>query len=96
MYVIIVDFEIEEGQIDAFMPLMTENAAASLRDEPGCQQFDVCRDPEDPGRVFLYELYDDSAAFEAHLGMPHFKSFDAATRDMIRSKTVRALTRIDG
>jgi len=96
MYVIIVDFEIEPGKIDAFLPLMTENATASLRDEPGCRQFDVCRDPEDAHRIFLYELYDDRAAFEAHLGMPHFKSFDAATTSMIRSKTVRPLTRITG
>ena len=46
--------------------------------------------------MFLYEVYDDRAAFEAHLSMPHFKAFDAATADMIRSKTVRALTRLRG
>ncbi|MGC6453580.1 MAG: putative quinol monooxygenase [Candidatus Puniceispirillaceae bacterium] len=94
MYVIIVDFEIEDGTLGPFLALMTENAAASLRDEPGCRQFDVCQDPDNPGQIFLYELYDDRAAFEAHLGMPHFKSFDAATKDMIRSKTVRAYTRL--
>jgi autoinducer 2-degrading protein len=96
MYAIIVDFEIEDGQIGSFLPLMTENAAASLRDEPGCRQFDVCQSPDDPQQIFLYELYDDRAAFEAHLGMPHFQAFDAATADMIRSKTVRAYTRLAG
>jgi autoinducer 2-degrading protein len=44
--------------------------------------------------VFLYEVYDDRAAFDAHLSAPHFKSFDAATAGMIRSKKVRALTRL--
>ncbi|HCI20552.1 MAG TPA: antibiotic biosynthesis monooxygenase, partial [Alphaproteobacteria bacterium] len=29
MYVIIVDFEIDPEQIDAFLPLMCENASAS-------------------------------------------------------------------
>ncbi len=96
MYVIIVDFEIDPDQIGAFLPLMAENAAASARDEPGCRQFDVCQDPEAPNKVFLYEVYDDRAAFEAHLSMPHFKTFDAATAGMIRSKTVRALTRLRG
>ena len=44
--------------------------------------------------MFLYEVYDDRAAFDAHLSTPHFKSFDAATAGMIRSKKVRALTRL--
>ena len=94
MYVIIVDFEIDPEQIDAFPPLMCENASASARDEPGCRQFDVCYDPDHPGHVFLYEVYDDRAAFYAHLSTPHFKSFNAATAGMIRSKKVRALTRL--
>ena len=69
-------------------------ASASARDEPGCRQFDVCHDPDHPDHVFLYEVYDDRAAFDAHLSTPHFKSFDAATAGMIRSKKVRALTRL--
>ena len=89
----IVDFEINLEQIDAFLPQMRENASASARDEPGCRQFDVCYDPDHPGHVFLYEVYDDRTAFDAHLSTPHFKSFDAATAGMIRSKKVRALTR---
>ena len=89
----IVDFEINLQQIDAFLPLMRENASASARDEPGCRQFDVCYDPDHPGHVFLYEVYDDRTAFDAHLSTLHFKSFDAATAGMIRSKKVRALTR---
>jgi quinol monooxygenase YgiN len=38
---------------------------------PGCRQFDVCRDPLDPALFFLYELYDDEAAIQAHLDSPH-------------------------
>ena len=49
MYVIIVNFEIDPEQIDAFLPLMRENASASSRDEPGCRLFDVCHDPDNPG-----------------------------------------------
>ena len=90
----IVDFEINLEQIDAFLPLMRENASASARDEPGCRQFDVCYDPDHPGHVFLYEVYDDRTAFDAHLSTQHFKSFDAATAGMIRSKKLRALTRL--
>ena len=94
MYVIIVDFEIKPDHLADFLPLMQENAAMSVRDEPGCHQFDVCRDPDAPHRIFLYETYDDRAAFEAHLASSHFGKFDTATTEMIVSKEVRALQRI--
>ena len=91
MYVITVDLEIDAAHLDAFLPLMVQNAAASVRDEPGCRQFDVCQDPDKPTRMFLYEVYDDRAAFDAHLATPHFIAFDEATTGMIISKTVRPL-----
>lgn len=65
MFVIVVEFEIVRETAAAFMALIRENAEASLRDEPGCRQFDVCVDETDPASVFLYEVYDDEAAFEA-------------------------------
>ena len=63
MYVITVEFEIDPDRLEAFLPLMRDNAAASVRDEPGCRQFDVCQDPDAPNRIFLYEIYDDHASF---------------------------------
>lgn len=85
MYAVTVTFDIEPGQIGAFLPLMLDNARASRRDEPGCQQFDVC---QEGNRVFLYEIYDDRAAFEAHMRTRHFKAFDAAVADMVAAKEV--------
>ena len=87
-YVVTVHFEIEPDRLDAFMPLMRANAEASVRDEPGCRRFDVCVDPDDPTHVFLYEVYDDRAAFDAHLASVHFKEFDAAVAPMLAAKAV--------
>ena len=94
MYVIAVDFEIDPSKLDEFLPLMKANAAASVRDEAGCHLFEVCQDPDAPHHIFLYELYDDRAAFDAHLASAHFKNFDAATSDMLQAKTVRTFTRL--
>ena len=85
MYVVTVSFEIIPGQVDSFLPLIVKNARASRDLEPGCQQFDVCRRGDE---VFLYEVYDDRAAFDAHLGTDHFRAFDAEVADMISSKSV--------
>ncbi len=87
MFAVCVTFHIKQELMDAFLPLMHENAQSSLSDEPDCHRFDVCTNPES-AQVFLYELYSDAAAFQAHLQTPHFKSFDAATSDMIEKKDV--------
>ena len=93
MYVVIVDFKIKPERLAQFMPLMLENARASRETEPGCRQFDVCVDPKEKTAVFLYELYDDRAAFDAHLATAHFKRFDAKAGEMVAAKAVRLLER---
>lgn len=92
-FIVVVDLEIGTEALPAFLPLMQQNAAASLRDEPGCRQFDVCHDPAAPTSLLFYEVYDDGAAFAAHLASAHYLAFDAATSAMIRSKAVRKLVR---
>ena len=94
MYVVIVDFKIKPERLAEFMPLMLDNARASRETETGCRQFDVCVDPKDKTSVFLYEIYDDRAAFDAHLATAHFKRFDAAVAPMVASKAVRILERL--
>ena len=95
MYVVTVEFEVHPQCFAAFLPLMLENARLSRENEPGCRQFDVCTDTQRPHSVFLYELYDDRAAFDAHLASAHFKRFDAAVREMVVNKVVRSLLRIE-
>ncbi len=77
------------------MPLMLANARTSLRDEDGCHQFDVATDPARTHEVFLYEIYTDRAAFEAHLASVHFKDFDAAVTGMIASKDLRTYSQVE-
>jgi quinol monooxygenase YgiN len=95
MYVVVVDFTVLPAHVAAFRAAMVDNARASREREPGCRQFDVCADSADPARVFLYEVYDDRAAFDAHLASPHFRAFDAMVASWIGAKAVRALERVD-
>jgi len=86
MYALFVTFRIHPGKTDDFVSLMTVNARASRETEPGCQQFDICRDGDE---VFLYEIYDDRAAFEAHTTTAHFAALQAASEGMVAAKEVR-------
>ncbi len=96
MFVVTVNFTIRPDHATDFLPAMLENARASVEREPGCRQFDVCRDPEDPHEIFLYEIYDDAEAFQAHLAAEHFKTFDARVAPWVASKTVKTWVLDDG
>lgn len=87
MYLVSVTFAITPEKAEAFETRVAQQAVDSLK-EPGCQRFDVWRDPADPGRVFLYEIYDDRAAFDVHLASAHFKAFDAEVRFWVLEKQV--------
>ena len=54
---------------------MIANATASRERERGCRQFDVC-ESADGAEIFLYEIYDDEAAFKAHLATEHYLQFN--------------------
>ena len=88
MYVVTVSFTILAAHYAAFMRAMVGNARTSLQDEPGCRQFDVCESPAEPGKVFLYEVYNSEADFQAHLAAPHFLAFNALTAPWVADKQV--------
>jgi (4S)-4-hydroxy-5-phosphonooxypentane-2,3-dione isomerase len=93
MFVLVVEFRIHAEFVAAFGAAIHDNARASLATEPGCRQFDVCRDPAEPTLFYLYEVYDDEAAFQAHLKTGHFAAMERASAGWVASKTVRRLWR---
>ncbi len=88
-FVILAEFTLVADQADAFLALVRRNAAASVREEPGCRRFDVLVPEDAEPRVVLYEIYDSPAAFEAHLASAHFIAFRDATAAMIAGRSVR-------
>jgi quinol monooxygenase YgiN len=94
MLVIVVEFRILPAHVQAFHQAIVDNARESVESEVGCHQFDVCHDPADPALFYLYELYDDEAAFQVHLASAHFLQMNAATAPWVASKTVRKLQRV--
>lgn len=89
MHVVTVEFEIAAGREGDFLARVKQQAEDSLEREVDCLQFDVCVAPDAPGRVFLYEIYRDQAAFQVHLESAHFSDFDTTVADWIAAKKVR-------
>jgi autoinducer 2-degrading protein len=85
--VVAVVFRAKPGLRAQFREAMLENAAASRTREPGCRRFDVC-ESADGAEIFLYEVYDDEAAFAAHLATDHYQRFNATTPPWVAEKRV--------
>jgi (4S)-4-hydroxy-5-phosphonooxypentane-2,3-dione isomerase len=92
MYIIIAPIQIKEGYKEEFIEAMLGDARGSVNDEPGCLRFDVIQDAGDPNRIWLYEVYVDEAAFEAHQQMPHYIKWRDTVKDW-RVEGIKGATR---
>jgi len=81
MYAVIVRCHIKPENLADFQAAINDNARHSVLDEPGCRRFDVVQVDDDPTLIWLYEIYDDRAAFEQHITMPHFFRWRDASKD---------------
>src|SRR5579872_2523962 len=58
--------------------------------EPGCINYDLHQDIEDPTRFVFHEKWKDRAHLEAHLCRPHLQAFDAKA-DKLLSEPVELI-----
>lgn len=65
------------GLADAFRERIIE-LVRQVRREPGCATFTAYEARDTPGRFYLYEIYTDAAAFDAHLKTNHVHAFISA------------------
>jgi quinol monooxygenase YgiN len=91
MHIVIAPIQVKKGFKDRFVEEIVADARGSTTNEPGCLRFDVVQDPNDPDRVWLYEVYRDEAAFQAHTQTPHFIRWRDATKDWIEETPVKAV-----
>jgi quinol monooxygenase YgiN len=75
-FVLVVRMRAKEGEEARALELMGELADAT-RQEPGCEAYVPCRDPEDRRSFLFYEQYRDKAAFEEHGASEHFQRLAA-------------------
>lgn len=94
MFAVTVTFTIRAGQVDFFLPLVHQNARTAISKEAGCSQFDVCYDKARPNMVFLYEVYDTEAAFQAHLASDHYAEFQNSVSSMVSHKDIHSYAKV--
>lgn len=80
MFVVVVFFEAKPAHVADLGMALLAHARVSLEMQAACRQFDVSQDPIDPAGYFLYEVYDDEAAFKAHCDSEWFAHLEPAAR----------------
>ncbi|MFW2364946.1 MAG: putative quinol monooxygenase [Desulforhopalus sp.] len=96
MIVLAVTFVVKKDHIEDFEQVIKTQATNSITREPECLQFDVCFDPTDRSRVFLYEVYTNHAALEVHRNTEYFLKYSATVEGWIVSKTAEQYQRWSG
>lgn len=85
---IMVTFQIKPGSWEAFDAHIRAHAARSLKEDPGCERFDVLQPLGEDGlpdkrRIMLCEIYADMASFEAHRDAPRMAGVGAASKPLL-------------
>jgi (4S)-4-hydroxy-5-phosphonooxypentane-2,3-dione isomerase len=91
MFVNAVDLDIMPAERENFLAAVKENGAAAAN-EPGCRRFDILNLASDPNHFFLYEVYDNEAAFKAHRETEHFKKYATTVGKMVAKRDARPMS----
>ena len=89
MIALVVSVRVRADKLERFLAAITENAERTFTDEPGCRRFDVTVDENDPGHFFLFEVYDDEAAFQKHTTMDHFATVNSTIETWVLDKSFK-------
>jgi quinol monooxygenase YgiN len=88
MLVVLVQVTVKPEMLAEFERAILANADGARTREPGCLRFDVSQSEDEPARWLFYEVYKDSAAFEAHRASPHFAAYQEVADRALLSKTL--------
>jgi quinol monooxygenase YgiN len=72
-FAVSVNIIAKEGEADAVGAILRGLVAPTMA-EPGVKFFMPYRSPNNPAAYFVYELYVDAAAWDAHNNSAHFKT----------------------
>ena len=82
-FAIVATFDVADGRIEEFLPLLLAHRDRCLKDEPGTLRFEVLRPRTEENKVLVYEVYEDDAAFQVHWQGPSVARIRAETAGMV-------------
>lgn len=81
----LAEIEVDPAQLEAYMQYAAEVGRVSMASEPGVLTLFSMQDKANPAKIYILEVYADSAAYQKHIQKPHFKKYKEGTAQMVRS-----------
>jgi len=87
IFAILFRVDANPGKRQELVKFLEWDQKESIEKERGTLRFDVFQDPENDDRFYVYEAYEDAAAFEEHQKQEPFKrwSSDEFQTEVVRS-----------
>ena len=91
MHAFILHAQTKADQAEAFQALFSTYVDAS-RAEPGCIEYHMLRDLQDPTLFIFYEVWQSKEHLDVHSALPHMRQFFAQRMDYLaRDFDIRAI-----
>ncbi|WP_165939993.1 carboxymuconolactone decarboxylase family protein [Dyadobacter psychrotolerans] len=95
MMVRISEIEILPKYLFDYNAILKEEAAASIKKEPGVIAIFPMSGKEQPTQIRIIEIYTDNAAYQSHLKTSHFQHYKTATLKMVKSLKLVDMNALD-
>jgi (4S)-4-hydroxy-5-phosphonooxypentane-2,3-dione isomerase len=92
-FVNVVDLEITPASMPRFLAALKDDGAAAIK-EAGTQEFVSSVGQKDKNHVFIFEVFNDAAAWDAHQKTVTYAKFLGLTMMMIKTYTIRPFTSV--
>jgi (4S)-4-hydroxy-5-phosphonooxypentane-2,3-dione isomerase len=80
---LVVKIQMKAEFREQFIKEMWADAIGSEKNEPGCLMFNITHDKADPNILYLFEVYKDDKAVDAHKKAPHFVKWLETTKNWL-------------
>ncbi|MDB5250281.1 MAG: Antibiotic biosynthesis monooxygenase [Segetibacter sp.] len=95
MMIRISEIEIDSAYLQDYKAILKEEAAASVKLEPGVIAIFPMYQKENPTQVRILEMYADKTSYQQHLKTRHFLKYKTTTLKMVKSLRLVDMEAID-
>ena len=95
MMIRLSEIEIYSTDLEEYITILKEEAAASVKLEPGVLSIFPMYQKENPAQIRILEIYANREAYESHLKSPHFQHYKTSTLKMVKSLKLIDMNAID-
>jgi autoinducer 2-degrading protein len=92
-FVNVVDLEITPASMPRFLAALKDDGTATIK-EDGTREFVSSVGQKDKNHVFIFEVFNDSAAWDAHQKTTTYAKFIGITMMMIKTYNIRPFTSV--